>query len=134
MTRAVYAAFITLTAVFVVVSVYDVANALFGNASRPRVSAACGEGLRALADAVDRSAATAAGAASAEDARRRYAEGKNPEWSSRKDEITRTCEADPHGPPALAAVARLDRAAEAWIQRKGSELSPVRHEVDSFIR
>ena len=133
-TRAVYASFITLAAAFIAVSVYDVAIALFGKQERPHVSAACGVGLRALVDAVDRAAGAAAAAANPDDARRRYAEAKNPEWSARKDEITRTCEADPNGAAALAAVARLDRAAETWIQRKGAELSPVRHEVDSFIR
>lgn len=138
-TRALYAAFIALAAAFIVTSVVDVAKVLFGReatgAARPHVSAACADAVAALASAVDRAAAAAAAAPEPRDAERAYSDAKKPEWDpERRDALSGPCRGDPNGPAALAAVARFDRAAEAWIRRRATELSPVRREVDSFIR
>ena len=94
---------------------------------------ACATGLRELTAAVDRGLAAAAAAPHADDAERRYAEAKAPEWN-RRTEIERTCTEDAVGTDAMAAVTRLDRAAQGLVRKGATELAPVRREVDSFIR
>jgi hypothetical protein len=137
-TRVVYGAFVALAAAFIVSSVWQIAAQLFGfgAASRPeapRASAACATGLRELAAAVDRGSAAAQGAGSADEAEQRYKDAVAKTWSE-KDQLLRPCQDDPAGPEAMAALARLDRAAEGAARRQAGELGPVRREVESFIR
>lgn len=134
-TRAVYAAFLALAAAFIASSVVQIASAVFRSTSGGprRASTGCAEAITRLTAAVER-ARSAASVPAGGDPAQRYAEAKQPEWGADRDGLTRHCDADPVGPDALAALARLDRAAEASVHRQTAELAPVRREVDSFIR
>lgn len=136
LTRAVYGAFIALTAAFVVSSVAQVARTLFGGAAGgapPPIGTDCAQGVRGLALAVEQARAAAASAPNLIEAERRYEATKRPAWE-RHEAVARACQADPAGPDALSAVVRLDRATQGALRREASQLAPVRREVDSFIR
>jgi hypothetical protein len=141
-TSAIYAVFTVLAAAFVISSTYQIAVGVMsepspGAAAPPPVTLApaCAEGVRSLAVAVDRGVAAAASATDRNDAERRYRAARSPEWDDAKQrELVLPCAGDTHGTDAVAAVSRLDRAAEGAIRRQTDELGPVRRAVDSFIR
>ena len=141
-TSAIYAVFTLLAAAFVISSTYQIAVAVLsepapGEPAPPAVTLApaCAEGVRILAVAVDRGVAAAAAATDRTDAERRYRAALRPEWDEAKQrELVLSCTADARGADAVAAVSRLDRAAEGAIRRQTDELGPVRRAVDSFIR
>ena len=141
-TSAVYAAFVVVAGAFVVSSTVQIAQAVLAEpapgAAAPAtiaIAPACAEGVRTLAVAVDRGVAAAASATDRADAQRRYRTARSPEWDDAKQrELVQPCASDPHGDDAVAAVTRLDRAAEGAIRRQTDELGPVRRAVDSFIR
>jgi hypothetical protein len=139
-TRAVYAVFVALAAAFIVSSTVQIAQEVFAepgpSGDAPgAVAPACAAGLRTLASAVDRGLAAAGAASDAADAERRYRAARSPEWDpARQQELVRPCEGDAHGVAAIAAMARLDRAAEGAVQRRSDELGPVRRAALSFIR
>lgn len=134
-TRLVYAAFLALASAFIVSSTAQVAWALFATpaAAGPPTGEACAVAVRDLAQAVDRALVAGTGAREPAEAERRYAEARRPEWDRREDAL-RACAGDPAGLDAVAALARLDRAAAEAVRRQSAELAPVRREVDSFIR
>jgi len=137
--RAVYAAFITLAAAFVLSSTVQIARAVFTEPAAPAaadaVSDACAVGLRALAAAVDRGVVAASSAHDRADAENRYRAARSPEWDPpRRDDLVRACAADRAGADALAAITRLDQAAEGAVGRHVAQLGPVRRAVDSYIR
>ncbi len=138
---AIYAVFTVAAAAFVISSTAQIAIAVFAepatttSPSTSAVPAACAAGVRTLAVAVDRAVAAAAVAADAADAQKRYRAARSPEWDDAKHrELLEPCAGDARGADAVAAVARLDRAAEGAIRRQTDELAPVRRGVDSFIR
>ncbi|MBX3185441.1 MAG: hypothetical protein KF819_00440 [Labilithrix sp.] len=142
-TRAVYAVFVALAAAFIVSSTVQIARAVFGGSaadrraegSAPALPAACASGLETLTTAVDRAVAAAASAADPADAERRYRSARSPEWDEdRRKALEAPCAADPRGAEAVAAVARLDRAAEGAVRRQSGDLGPVRRAALSFIR
>ena len=141
-TSVVYAVFVIAAAAFVISSTVQIAIGVLSEpapgAAAPApvpVPPACAEGVRTLAVAVDRGVAAAAAATDRADAERRYRAARSPEWEAPKHgELVQACAGDSRGIDAVAAVARLDRAAEGAIRRQTDELGPVRRAVDSFIR
>jgi hypothetical protein len=141
-TSAVYAAFVVVAAAFVVSSTVQIAQSVLAEpapgAPAPAsvaVAPACAEGVRTLAGAVSRGVAAAAAATDRGAAERRYRAARSPEWDEgKRSQLVQPCSADAHGDDAVAAVSRLDRAAEGAIRRQTDELGPVRRAVDSFIR
>lgn len=141
-TSAVYAVFSIVAAAFVVSSTWQIAAAVLSEpapgAAAPApvaVPPACAQGVRSLALAVDRGVAAAAAATDRAEAERRYQAARAPEWDAPKhEELVLACAGDARGTDAVAAVARLDRAAMGAIRRQTDELGPVRRAVDSFIR
>ena len=141
-TSAIYAVFTVVAAAFVISSTYEIAVAVFKEPARGapapasvNVAPACAAGVRSLAVAVDRGVAAAAGATDPAEASLRYRAARSPEWDEVKQrELVQPCDGDAHGADAVAAVSRLDRAAEGAIRRQTDELGPVRRAVDSFIR
>jgi hypothetical protein len=132
--RVVYGVFVTLAAAFIISNVAQIAMQVFSTKGSGRLpTPTCAAGLRELTAAVDRGLAAAAAAPNADDAERRYAQAKAPEWN-RRTEIEHTCTEDAVGTDAMAAVTRLDRAAQGVVRKGATELAPVRREVDSFIR
>jgi hypothetical protein len=140
-TSAIYAVFTLVAAAFVVSSTYQIAVGVMAEAASPtapltiNLAPACADGVRSLAAAVDRGVTAAAGATDKAEAERRYRLARSPEWDEAKQrELVEPCAADAHGADAVAAVSRLDRAAEGAIRHQTDELGPVRRAVDSFIR
>jgi hypothetical protein len=134
-TRVVYAAFITFTAVFVVLLIWEVARQVFAETPLrgAQLSEPCTKGLYDLYAGVDLGMQAGVGLLDADLAVDRYRHARDETWN-RKDEIDRKCNADPHWEDAMAALARLDRQAEGIVRRETVELLAVRREVDSFIR
>jgi hypothetical protein len=144
-TSVVYAVFVVVAAAFVISSTVQIAKSVLAepspgaaNATSVTVAPACAEGVRTLALAVDRGVAAAATATDRIDGERRYRAARGPEWDEPKHgELLQPCTdptASAHGTDAVAAITRLDRAAEGAIRRQTDELGPVRRAVDSFIR
>lgn len=141
-TSAIYAVFTVVAAAFVVSSTYQLAVAVLAEPApggpapvAVNLAPACADAVRSLAVAVDRGVAAAAGATDQGDAERRYRAARLPEWEeSKQRELVQPCAAEARGLDAVAAVSRLDRAAEGAIRHQTDELGPVRRAVDSFIR
>jgi len=142
--RAVYAPFVLLASAFVVSSTVQIAQSVFAEgdldarAGAPALSTACASAVRELTAAVDRGIADASSARDHAEAARKYraARGPAPDAPERR-ELVRPCQNERQGEDALAAVSRLDRAAEGAVTAAASkiaELGPVRRAVDSFIR
>lgn len=138
-TRAIWGAFTFVTAAYVVSLIWQVASVLFGSGATGAAGARhlpegpCRSGLVEVGQGLDEALARAS-AERDDDAASRAFEGARAEHDARLREITAICEGVEHGPEAAAAVARLSRAAESAVRRKGQTLAPVRREVDSFIR
>jgi len=147
-TSVVYAVFVIVAAAFVISSTLQIARAVLAepapgavNGASVTVAPGCADGVRTLALAVDRGVAAAATATDRADGERRYRAARGAEWDEpRRSELLQPC-AGATGPgggatgtDAVAAVSRLDRAAEGAIRRQTDELGPVRRAVDSFIR
>lgn len=132
--------FTIVAAAFVLSSTAQIAMAVFAEPSdragtAQNVPPACAAGVRTLVVAVDRAVAAAAGATDATEAENRYRAARSPEWDdAKRNELIEPCAGDARGADAVAAVSRLDRAAEGAIRRQTDELAPVRRGVDSFIR
>jgi hypothetical protein len=141
-TSAIYAVFTVAATAFVVASTYQIAGAVLSepapDAAAPAavpVSPACAAEVRTLAIAVDRGVTAAASATDRGEAQRLYRAARTPEWDDAKQRaLVGSCAEGAHGAEAVAAVTRLDRAAEGAIRRQIDELGPVRRAVDSFIR
>jgi hypothetical protein len=139
-TRAVYAVFTVFVGAFVVASTTQIARSLFGEgrgaddrARSPDVGEACSAALEVEIGAIDAARLQASTAGSGDLARARYLAARAGSGPNRADP-PRACAAEPNGADALAALARYDRASEAHAFREASELSPVRHAAQSFIR
>jgi hypothetical protein len=141
-TRAVYAAYVVLVALFVVSSVVQIARRVFGgsgsdgvtgsDARFPPVGPACGQVLTDEIQAIESARITASTERGGDAARQRYQSARP---SREPIALVRArCAGDPQETAALAALARFDRAAEAHAVRDATELSPVRQEAQSFIR
>ncbi len=136
-TRVVYGAFVALAAAFILSSVWQIASQLFGfgAASRPvqHVGPQCAAAIQQDVLAIDLALAEPTTALGGDDAVNAYQQHKKREWQD-QEKLTQCCAGDPAATQAIAAVMRLDRAAESAVRRRAGELGPVRREVDSFIR
>lgn len=133
-TRLVYGPFVAFTAVFVGSLIVEVASQVFSDGPPSgALSAACARGVRDLEEAVNVAIPAGLSGADVDDAVARYRRTRDERWASR-DAIAATCAGEPRGVEALAAVARMDRQAEAVVRKQTVELRAVRREVDSFIR
>ena len=133
-TRAVYGAFVLLTAVFVVLLISEIASQVFGDSASSRVlPQPCKDGIASLADAVESAVRASGDVADPDAAVAKYRSTRDDRWKA-KAQVEATCASDPRGLDAMAALVRFDRAAEGIARRTGTELRAVRREVDSFIR
>lgn len=141
-TRAVYGVFVVFVAIFVASSIVQVARAVFftpaseaESAVSPKVGVECGQALAEQIRAIDEAQKLASSEPNADAAKARYTSERRA-WDDRDGtpKPKQACASDPHGPEALAAIARLDRTAEAHSIRDASELRAVRLTAQSFIR
>ena len=132
MTRVVYGLFVAVVGAFVVSNVWQVARTLFGGGTDnyPKVAAACGAAIEQEIAAIERARAAAVHATDADDAKARYATARKGDTI----DVAGICSGDPSGIDAVAAVQRLDRAAESHAARDASEIGPVRQGARSFIK
>ncbi|HVJ93605.1 MAG TPA: hypothetical protein VM580_27575 [Labilithrix sp.] len=143
-TRVVYGAYVVIVAAFVISNVFQVGRALFG-APEPETSAVaraerypklagaeCGKLLEEQIQAIDRARLAVSGEPTAETARARYTSERSAS-RAHMSALEQACSAEPHATEALAALARLDRAAESQSVREAEELSSVRVAAQSFI-
>lgn len=137
MTRAVYGVFVVLVAAFVVSSIGQVARALFGApesaaeaAVTAKVDPGCAAAIAREIESIEEARSTASMESNGEAAKDRY----DRERRVSQEGPDRACAADPQGSEALAALARLERAARAHAVRDATELRPVRLAAQSFIR
>ena len=131
--RIVYGVFVVGVGAFIWSNIWQVAKVTFGDQSRtgfPTVEAACGAAIEREIAAIDRAREAASGERDADSARAAYAATRKKEPSDLKT----ACATDPNGPDALAAVGRLDRAAESHAVRDANEIGPMRRNARSFIR
>lgn len=138
MTRAIYGLYIVLVAAFVLSSIAQVARPLFGipqaEAARPaaaQVGAPCAAKLSEQIRAIERARSVASEAPSDDEARAAYVRERGADRD--RAELEQACAGDPNGTEALAALARLDRAAEARASKDAAELTTVRLGAHSFI-
>lgn len=135
MTRVVYGTFVVIVAAFVVSNVWQVAVTIFGDrdsrTNYPKVGEACGNAIQAEMASIEKARVAAAATKDGQTASSTYA-------SARKDgggsDAKAACASDPNGTDALAALERLDRAAESHAVRDASEIGPMRNSARSFIR
>ena len=139
-TRVVYGVFVVLVAAFVVSSITQVARIVFGepksaaaaDARATKVGPECALKVEGQLAAIEQARLAAGTESSGEAATARYARERSASKAAGED-LERVCARDPHGTEALAALARLDRAAETHAIRDAAELSPVRLAAQSFI-
>lgn len=132
--------FVVVVTAFVASSITQVARAVFFGGTdaegapdtSPKVGADCGEALTQELRAIEAARSVASLEPNGDAARARFASERRPEAG--RSPAKQACASDAHGPDALAAVARLDRTAEADCVRAASELRPVRVAAQSFIR
>lgn len=131
--RAVYGVFVVGVGFFIVSNIWQVARVTFGEQSGvnfPKVEGACGVAIDKEVAAIDHARETASAERDGETARSTYA-------AVRKNsgfDVKTACANDPNGVDALAAVGRLDRAAESHAVRDATEIGPMRQSARSFIK
>jgi hypothetical protein len=134
---AVYGVFVAFAAAFIVLSGRNVIWGVFGLDAEPAPAGApagrvCGEKIAALAHALDRGVAAAAGAHTEPEAMARMRAALAPEWEAEADSSA-ACAADPHGAAAWAALLRLRRAEEVAVARHVAQTGPLRHELAAYL-
>jgi hypothetical protein len=132
----VSALFVGVVSVFIVVTTAQVGAGVFGkSASRAGVAppAACVAGISRLTPALDRALGAASPIGDDSASLATFAAATLPEWNDSQD-IESTCSATPEGQEAFAAVLRLRRAEEALLHKDVAELSPMRRDVEAYLR
>jgi hypothetical protein len=134
----VSALFVGVVSVFIVITTAQLGLGVFGKtASRAGAGgappAACIAGISRLTPALDRALGTASPIADDSAALAAFAAATLPEWNDSQN-IESACIATPEGKDAFAAVLRLRRAEEALLHRDVAELSPMRRDVEAYLR
>lgn len=129
-------AFLTLTTAFIVSSTWQLGRGVFGvtatNGSAPPPPA-CVAGISRLASALDRGVARASSAPDEGAALSSFASEAAPDWND-LGAVESHCEASATGKDAYAALLRLRMADESFLKRRVAELSPMRRDVDAYLR
>lgn len=136
--RVVYGAFVIVVAAFVISNIAQVASALFGSGAAEAASAggaatvgpACAEELRGAIARVELARAAASTEPNGDAAKARYERERQPPPAADPE---RACAGEARGHEALAALARLDRAARTRALRDAEQLKTVRRGAQSFI-
>lgn len=145
-TRFVYVVYVFLVTAFVASSIAQVGGALFGagtggsgtrgalpESTFPVASPDCARLLEEDSQAIELARAAASLEVDGDAAKARFARDRAAA-RDRAPARDRVCGGDSHDGDALAALARLERAAESHAIRTATELSPVRRGAQSFIR
>jgi hypothetical protein len=133
-------AFATFATAFMLLSVGQLVMGVFGvgfDAFRlpgpaPLAAGACAGELRGLEAAIGRALGAASRAGTDEKAVTTYRSALSPEWDE-ETAVATTCDAEPHGREAYAAVLRLRRGGEDLARRQVVELAPLRQNVSAYL-
>ncbi|MCL2448793.1 MAG: hypothetical protein FWD17_07600 [Polyangiaceae bacterium] len=138
--RAARALILVVAVLFIGSSAWQLVRALFfGNAGAPPAATAvldpaCADGLRRLASALDRAAASVAAPpsqsamAQPEDAVALFRRDLSPEWD-REGAVKQACATGARGEEAWASLTRLRSAHEQLVRGRHAELAPLRHDL-----
>ncbi|MEO8801333.1 MAG: hypothetical protein ABI551_25815 [Polyangiaceae bacterium] len=129
-------AFLTLATAFVVSSTWQLQRGVFGVTAKDGSAPpppACVAGVSRLANALDRGVARASTAADEGAALSSFANEARPDWND-LGLVEANCKASPTGKDAYAALLRLRTADESFLKRRVAELSPMRRDVDAYLR
>jgi hypothetical protein len=135
--RYVSLLFVSFAGVFVALSAYQLAVAVYGVGIQalPVQSMAtlgCATELRGLVAAVDRAILSAARATDDAGATAAYRAALSPEWDAEPNVVAH-CSSDGRGADAFAAVARFRRAGESFVRHQVIELAPLRQDVAAYL-
>jgi hypothetical protein len=137
--RVAFAVYGALSAAFILSTTYQLTVEAHGLRAAPLAThgepgAACAASLRPMTAALDRGAASASSATSEPAAEQAFSAAILPEWSVAQVAVaTTTCEHDPIGADAMAAVLRLRQARERTLLRSAGELAPTRQDVAEYL-
>jgi hypothetical protein len=137
--RVAFAVYGVLSAAFILSSTYQLTVEAHSLRAAPlpthgEPGSACAAALRPMTAAVDRAAAASASAPDVTKAAAAFGAAILPEWGpGQTAAATSTCEADPLGADALAAVLRLRQARERALLRTAGELAPARQDVAEYL-
>jgi hypothetical protein len=134
----VSALFVGVVSVFIVITTAQLGLGVFGKtASKAGAGvappAACIAGISRLTPALDRALGASSPIADDSAALAAFAAATLPEWNDSQN-IESACSTTPEGKDAFAAVLRLRRAEEALLHRDVAELSPMRRDVEAYLR
>jgi hypothetical protein len=136
--RIVIVAFVLFVTAFVAVSAFEIIvpavrgpGALSGGRA-VLANGPCAEALDELTRAVDVAAARALTARAGGEALEVFEQALRPSWD-RAPEVVAMCEGEPRGSDAYAAVLRLRRAQEVFVQRQVAEIAPLRRDVSAYL-
>ncbi|HEX7664354.1 MAG TPA: hypothetical protein VF407_07590 [Polyangiaceae bacterium] len=129
-------AFLAFAAAFIVSSTYQLGRGVFAttakNGSVPPPPA-CVAGISKLEAALDRGLAKASGATDEGAALSAFGAEAQPEWND-LPATQAACDPTPTGKDAYAALLRLRMADESFLKRRVADLSPIRRDVDAYLR
>ncbi len=130
--RAAFAAYWVAVVGFILVSAAQITQQVWAPATAGQ-PASCKDGLRALAQAIDRAREAAEATDVDEDgALERYRAALLPTWAAR-DEVASACRGDKKLHAALDAIDRLRYAEEHAVRREAAELAPLRRTVRELM-
>ncbi|HEY1955514.1 MAG TPA: hypothetical protein VGH28_07875 [Polyangiaceae bacterium] len=135
--RAVASASVLVVALaFVVTSVWQIADAVFGHAAPPKPpsaeEAACSARLRTMEAALERGALAAAPAADESHALAAFDGALAPEWNDQAS-AENQCASSPRAKEAWAALVRLRRGLEGTARKDAHEIGPLRRDFETRL-
>lgn len=139
--KLVFGAFVVLATAFVGSTIAQVVPVVFGadgtasvDANAKRVSPECAATILVLREGVDQALAQALQQTDPRKASFHYEYVRDEKGWDALPDIERKCAGDPHGPEAIAALVRFERASASTATKNAERVGQVRREVDSYIR
>jgi hypothetical protein len=132
----VSALFVSIVSVFIVITTWQVARGVFGKGvMKASVAPApiCVAGVSRLNDALDRALAAASPLTDEHAIDAAFANAARPEWDD-SSKVEADCAGTQEGQDAFAALLRLRRADESFLHREVAELSPMKQDVEAYLR
>lgn len=127
--------FVLFVTVFILSTTWQLGRGVFSGKAKSAhpPPAACVAGISRLASALDRALAAAASISDEGTALATFSSGALPEWNDR-EKVAAECSVAPEGQDAFSALLRLRHAQEGFLQRQVAEVSPMRRDVEAYLR
>lgn len=126
--------FVLFVSVFIVSTTWQIGSGVFANKkSKAPPPAACVAGISRLVPALDRALAASSAATDEGVGLATFAKNAFPEWND-QEKVAADCGTTAEGQAAFSALLRLRRAEESSLQRQVAELSPMRQDVEAYLR